>query len=167
MFIINILMNNPSSPQRLDETLGYLVLDVGRLMAARFDARARALGITRAQWSLIAAVVRGEGSTQAQLAEWMQLTPISVGRLVDRMQKAGWVERRSEPSDRRAYRIYLTEKAHAIRPELRRLSAQTEQEALGGLDAAGRKWLLSSLASVRLRLTEMPAVSGRGRNGHG
>lgn len=141
---------------RPEDTLGYLVLDVARLLSARFDARARALGITRAQWGLIAALVRSEGSSQAQLAEWMQVTPMAVGRLVDRMSRAGWVERRPEPGDRRAYRIYLTPKAHEIRPQLRRISEQTEQEALRELDTEARNALLDSLSRVRHALAAQP-----------
>ena len=111
-----------------DLTLGYLVLDVARLMSASFEARTRSIGVTRAQWSLIAALVRNEGCNQAQLAELMQITPISLGRLVDRMVKAGWVERRAEAGDRRSHRLFLTANGHAIRPALRELSDQTQDE---------------------------------------
>ena len=155
-----LMIRRRQLPQ-LDDTLGYLVLDVTRLMSARFDARAQGLGITRAQWSLIAALVRAEGATQAQLAEWLQITPISVGRLVDRMSRAGWVERRPEPGDRRAHRLYLTEKAHAIRPALRQLSRSTEEEALAGLDAAARVQFLESLKMIRSSLSALPYAGNR------
>lgn len=163
--IVSGLMNSAKSPRGADDTLGYLVLDIVRLMSDRFDGRARALGITRAQWSLIAALVRAEGSSQAQLARLMQVTPMSVGRLVDRMQRAGWVERRAEPGDRRARRLYLTEKAHALRPELRRVSELTEQEALQDLPASGRASLLAALAQVRDRLAGLPPPRRRRSGG--
>ena len=157
-------MNRPASSPRPDDTLGYLVLDITRMMSDRFDARARALGVTRAQWSLIAALVRAEGSSQAQLASLMQVTPMSVGRLVDRMERAGWVNRRAEPGDRRRHRLYLTDKAHAIRPQLRRLSAVTEQEALQELAPDERAALLSSLGRVRDSLARAaPVRAGRAR----
>jgi DNA-binding MarR family transcriptional regulator len=142
------------------DALGYLVLDITRLMTARFDRRARELGITRAQWSLIAALVRAEGSSQAQLAELMDLAPISVGRLVDRMARAGWVERRACAGDRRRWGLYLTRKAHALRPQLRRLSEETAAEALAGLSPAARSRLLADLRTVRATLA---AASPRGR----
>lgn len=145
-----------------NDTLGYLVLDIGRLLSARFDARARVLGVTRAQWTLLAALVRAEGSSQAQLAELMDLAPISVGRLVDRMERAGWVTRRIQPGDRRSWRLYLTRKAHALRPQLRRLSLQLEDEALAGLAPTARRQVLSGLKAVRTTLAEGAAPRGQG-----
>ena len=145
-----------------NDTLGYLVLDIGRLLSARFDARARVLGVTRAQWTLLAALVRAEGSSQAQLAELMDLAPISVGRLVDRMERAGWVSRRIQPEDRRSWRLYLTRKAHALRPQLRRLSLQLEDEALAGLSPTARRQVLSGLKAVRTTLAEDSAPRGQG-----
>ena len=146
-----------------DLTLGYLVLDVARLMSASFEARTRSIGVTRAQWSLIAALVRNEGCNQAQLAELMQITPISLGRLVDRMVKAGWVERRAEAGDRRSHRLFLTAKAHAIRPALRKLSDETQEEALAALGAPERQQLLESLARVRATLAEQYTPERRSR----
>jgi len=146
-----------------DLTLGYLVLDVARLMSASFEARTRSIGVTRAQWSLIAALVRHEGCNQAQLAELMQITPISLGRLVDRMVKAGWVERRAEAGDRRSHRLFLTAKAHAIRPALRKLSDETQEEALAALGAPERQQLLESLAKVRATLAVQYAPERRSR----
>jgi DNA-binding MarR family transcriptional regulator len=148
-----------------DLTLGYLVLDVARMMSANFEARTRSIGVTRAQWSLIGALVRAEGCNQAQLAELMQITPISLGRLVDRMEAAGWVERRAEAGDRRSYRLFLTAKAHAIRPALRRLSDATQDEALAALDPAARRQLLDSLAQVRATLAGRQAPERRNRGG--
>ncbi len=150
-----------------DLTLGYLVLDVARLMSASFEARTRSIGVTRAQWSLIAALVRNEGCNQAQLADLMQITPISLGRLVDRMVKAGWLERRAEVGDRRSHRLFLTAKAHAIRPALRKLSDETQAEALAALGAHERQQLLESLAKVRATLAEQYAPERRSRRVRG
>lgn len=150
-----------------DLTLGYLVLDVARLMSASFEARTRSIGVTRAQWSLIAALIRNEGCNQAQLADLMQITPISLGRLVDRMVKAGWLERRAEVGDRRSHRLFLTAKAHAIRPALRKLSDETQAEALAALGAHERQQLLESLAKVRATLAEQYAPERRSRRVRG
>ena len=137
-----------SDPER-NGTLGHLIQDLARLMAQRVDERARRLGLTRAQWSLIAALFRREGSSQAALAEHLEITPISLGRLVDRMEKAGWVERRGEPADRRAYRLYLTERAHRLRPQLRALSDHVQMHALRALDGAEQERFLDQLRTVR------------------
>lgn len=160
MLIISSHMKSRHKAAGADE-LGYLVLDVARLMTARFDEKARAHGITRAQWSLIAALVRAEGSSQARLAELMDITPISVGRLVDRMARAGWVERRARAEDRRRWGLFLTRKAHALRPRLRRLSEETAAEALAGLGPAERRRLLADLQSVRAALAQRPGPESR------
>jgi DNA-binding MarR family transcriptional regulator len=81
------------------------------------------------------------------------------------MEKAGWVERRAEAGDRRSYRLFLTEKAHAIRPALRSLSDATQEEALAALGPAERRQLLESLAQVRTALAERQAPERRMRRG--
>ena len=151
----------PAAP--IDLTLGYLVLDIARMLSANFETRTRSIGVTRAQWSLIAALVRNEGCNQAQLAELMQITPISLGRLVDRMVKAGWVERRAEAGDRRSHRLFLTANGHAIRPALRELSDQTQDEALAALGTRERQQVLEALATVRATLAEQYAPERRSR----
>lgn len=130
-------------------TLGSLIQDLARLMAQRVDERARRLGLTRAQWALVAALFRREGSSQVALAEHLDITPISLGRLVDRMEKAGWVERRGEPADRRAYRLYLTDRAHRLRPQLRALSDHVQAHALRALDGSEQERLIAQLRTVR------------------
>lgn len=137
-----------ADPER-NGTLAHLVQDLARLMAQRFEERARRLGLTRAQWSLIATLFRREGSSQAALAEHLEITPISLGRLVDRMERAGWVERRGEPADRRAYRLYLTERAHRLRPQLRGLTDQVQAQALRALDASEQDRFIALLRTVR------------------
>jgi DNA-binding MarR family transcriptional regulator len=137
-----------TDPER-NGTLGHLIQDLARLMAQRVDERARRLGLTRAQWTLIAALFRREGSSQAALAEHLEITPISLGRLVDRMEKAGWIERREVPADRRAYRLYLTERAHRLRPQLRALTDHVQTHALRALDGAEQERFIAQLRTVR------------------
>src|ERR1700722_9689780 len=98
----------------LDTSFGFLLHDIARLMRKRFDQRARSLGLTRAQWQVLAHLARHEGINQAGLAEILEIEAITVGRLVDRMEEAGWVERRAHPSDRRARLLYMTAKARAV-----------------------------------------------------
>ena len=137
-----------TDPER-NGPLSHLIQDISRLMAQRFEERARRLGLTRAQWSLIASLFRREGSSQADLAQHLEITPISLGRLIDRMEKAGWIERRGEPADRRAYRLYLTERAHRLRPQLRALTDHVQMQALRALDMQEQERLLAQLRLVR------------------
>src|SRR5689334_11950907 len=92
-------------------SLGSLLNDVSRLMRKKFDQRAKELRLTRAQYYLLAKLARHEGIKQVELAELLEVEPISAARLVDRMEAAGWVERRADPADRRARRVFLAPKA--------------------------------------------------------
>src|SRR5882672_3339347 len=98
----------------LDVSFGFLLHDIARLMRKRFDQRARGLGLTRAQWQVLAHLARHEGINQAGLAEILEIEPITLGRLVDRMADSGWLERRADPNDRRARLLYLTAKARPV-----------------------------------------------------
>ncbi len=96
----------PPSPWT-DRTLGFLVSDIARLLRRNMDRRLQSLGLTQAQWRAIVHLSRSEGMTQAMLAESLEIQPITLTRLIDRMESAGWVERRTHPLDRRAVQLYL------------------------------------------------------------
>ena len=83
------------------DRLGFLIHDVQRLLRKRFETRASGLGLSSAQWRLMVRVAKEEGISQARLAELLEIEPISVSRLVDRMEEGGWIERRSDAADRR------------------------------------------------------------------
>jgi DNA-binding MarR family transcriptional regulator len=95
--------------------LGLLVSDIARLLRRNMDRRLQSLGLTQAQWRAIARLARSEGMTQAALAESLEIQPITLTRLVDRMEKAGWVERRTHPLDRRAVQLYLAPRSQCAR----------------------------------------------------
>src|SRR5258706_7147782 len=96
----------------LDSSFGFLLHDIARLMRKRFDQRARSLNLTRAQWQVLAHLARHEGINQAGLAEILEIEPITLRRLIDRIAESGSVERRTHPSDPRGRPLYLTAKAH-------------------------------------------------------
>jgi DNA-binding MarR family transcriptional regulator len=144
-------------------TFNYLVAEISRLTTASFEARVRELGLSRAQWVLMAAVYRCEGTIQGQLAEQLGVAPISVGRLLDRMERDGWVRRVPVPGDRRARRVELTERSRRLRPRLRRLAAATEREALASLRPAERRAVLASLARIHAALKATYGRDGGGR----
>src|SRR5690348_13133430 len=84
-----------------ERSFGFLLYDAARLLRRDFDRRARRIGLTRAQWSVLANLVRNEGVNQAGLADIMEIQPITLVRLLDRLEEAGWIERRPDPTDRR------------------------------------------------------------------
>src|SRR3984885_12500361 len=122
-------MTQPS----LDRSFGFLLHDIARLLRKRYEQRARPLlGLTRAQWQLLAHLNRHEGINQSGLAEILELEPITVGRIVDRMEEAGWVSRRPDPADRRAHRLYMTDRARPVLTGIMALGEELLGEALAG-----------------------------------
>ncbi len=90
-----------------DSSVGFLLHDASRLMRAWFDERAQALGLTRAQWRVLVHLGPREGINQTALAEILELDTVTLSRHIDRLEKSGWVERRRDPGDRRAWLIHL------------------------------------------------------------
>lgn len=133
-------------------TLGFMLNDSARLLRRNFNRRVQNLGLTQAQWRLLARIAIDEGARQAQLAELLEMQPISVARLIDRMEAAGWVERRPDPTDRRAVNLYLTEKAEPILDELWGRAEETQTLALAGLSQEAREELMQSLETIRENL---------------
>ena len=130
--------------------------DVMRLMRRAFDTRARKIGVTRAQWQVMIAIRRNPGINQGGLAELMDVEPITVGRMIDRLQDGGIVERRPDPADRRAWRLHLTEKADSLVDQLRPLADDLFEEAFDGLSGVERAQLFALLDRVRTNLATRP-----------
>ena len=137
----------------MDESIAFLLSDVSRLIRRRFDERARSIGVTRAQWRALTALSRREGVTQGALAELLEVEPITLCRMIDRLAEAGHVERRRSPIDRRAWNIYLTERSRPLLDRLRVIADDVVQHSLGGLDTAERDALTASLVRIRHNLT--------------
>lgn len=133
-------------------TLGFLFSDIARLLRRNMDRRLQALGMTQAQWRAIARLARNEGMTQVDLAEGLETQPITVTRLVDRMEKAGWVERRAHPHDRRAVRLFLTPRSQPILAEMHARAAETMSDAMRGITAGAYKELLDTLDHIKQNL---------------
>jgi DNA-binding MarR family transcriptional regulator len=137
-----------------ERSFGFLLHDIARLMRKKFDQRARSLNLSRAQWQLLVHLSRHEGINQSGLAEILEIENITVGRLVDRMEEAGWVERRPDPGDRRARLLYTTEKVAPVMERMRELAEATRNEALAGLAPAQRDALTDTLIQIRGNLSE-------------
>ena len=136
----------PRSPQR---EFAFLVNDVGRLLRTYADQQARQFGMTRAQWAVLARLEYAEGLKQSELAELLDLQPITLTRLVDRLCANGLIERRSDPSDRRAKRLYLTAQARPLMNRLADLGENMMVTVLEGLDAAKIEQMTANLSGVR------------------
>ena len=122
----------------MTDTLGFLIADVSRLIRRRFDERARLIGATRAQWRTLVVLSRHEGINQGGLAELLEVEPITLCRMIDRLEEAGLVERRRDPGDRRAWRIYLTDKARPRARTAARDRRRPVRQRRDGISASDR-----------------------------
>jgi MarR family transcriptional regulator for hemolysin len=136
-------MDDPYQP------VGVLLVDVARLLRRNFNRRAQALGLTQPQWQALARLSQNQGMNQACLADLLEVQPITVARLIDRLQAAGWVERRPDPADRRVQRLYLTVKAEPLLDDIRALAMETREEAMQGLPDRERRQLMKTLQTMK------------------
>ena len=135
-----------------ERSIGMLLKDISRLFTRSFDARVRAYGLSQTQWQALAALSHREGIKQTALANLLQVQPISLGRLIDRMEAAGWVERRPAPNDRRAIQLYLTPKAEPMLDKMADEASLTREAALADFDANEREQLFRMLRRVKANL---------------
>ncbi len=142
-----------------DQTIGFLISDAARMMRTVFDRRVRKLGLTRAQWLVLARLHRRPGASQSELAEMMEVEKASAGRMVDRLERKGWVVRRADPVDRRINRLYLTSDAEKISKRLWAIAEQTVNDAVCDLDAQQTELLSALLTTVKARLVAMATGS--------
>lgn len=136
-----------------EERFGFILNDTARLLRQRFDQCARALGVTRAQWRTLLMLSRAEGINQAKLAEHLEIENITLCRMIDRLQEAGWVERRPDQQDRRAWRLFLTETAKPLLDELWVIGDAVQKEAFAGLSASEIDTLNATLTRIRANLS--------------
>lgn len=140
------------------DNFGFEVAETARQIRRAFNRRAVSLGATRAQWRVLARLAHaGDGVRQVELADALDLEPITLCRMIDRLEEAGFVERRKDASDRRAWLIHLTDKAHPIIEELHRLSELFHGDILAGIPEKDRDLALSVLAQVRRNISAVEA----------
>ena len=144
----------PDDPY-LMRSLGFVLGDASRLIRKRFDLRARELGLTRAQWRVLARLRRREGINQRDLAEILEIENITLTRHIDRLEEKGFVERRRDPADRRAWNLYLNDKVQPILDRMRELSAITRGEALRGFSEAETEKLIDQLLLIKSNILEL------------
>lgn len=130
------------------DRLGFLIHDAARLMRKRFEALGSRHGLSSAQWRLLVRVVKSEGVTQARLAELLEVEPISVSRLLDRMEEGGWIERRQDLNDRRVRLIFPTDKSRQAFEAIKGVAGEVFEQALTGLSTTERQTLIRGLMTL-------------------
>ncbi len=142
-------------PHTLDNDLIVQLMDAARLVRTLADRRAREHGMTRAQWMILFRLRRLPGTSQRELAELLEVEPITVGRLVDRLEARGFVERRADPADRRVWRLHLTPAAAPVLAELDEVRAGFDAAATRGLEPADRAAVVAALHRMKSNLLHM------------
>lgn len=139
-------------PTTLDRDLIFLLADVGRLVRIHADRRAREDGMTRAQWAILARLERMGGLSQKELADALEVEPITVGRLIDRLQARRLVERRPDPADRRVWRLHLTPEAAPILARIDAYRAELHAKLTAGLDRDTVLRVVEALLNMKSQL---------------
>src|SRR4051812_25994998 len=147
-----------------ENSLGFILSDISRLARKEFDRRVRELRVTRAQWLVLMHLPRRPGCTQSELADAMQMQKITVTRHVERLLRAGWVERHDHAEDGRAYHLYLSRKAEPLIDRLTGVADAMREEYMRGLSSARRNALVADLLHIKTNLLRMD-TEGRS-NGH-
>jgi DNA-binding MarR family transcriptional regulator len=146
-----------------EDFIGAVIADVARLLRTAFDRRVRTLGITRAQWLVLTRLHRHPGVSQSELADLMEVERASAGRMIDRLEANGWVERRAQNGDRRVKRVYLTPEAERVHRRIWRVAEATVDDALADLSAREGAQLRALLGRVKKNL--LAVVDGAPTNG--
>jgi DNA-binding MarR family transcriptional regulator len=141
--------------ENLSRNFGFLLTDVARLMRTIYDRRVKGLGLTRSQWWVLNHLFRGDGVTQTELADTLEIEKPTLGRLLDRLQAKGWVRREADARDGRVWRVYLTDEVEPAMRTLRTVAAELRRDALAGLSAAERERFVDTLLGIRANLVRM------------
>lgn len=139
---------------------GYLLSDVTLLFRKHFDRRAVRFGLTRAQWRAIKMLHHRDNLRQTELAEVLEMEPIAVGRVIDRLQAAGFVERRPDPTDRRAWRLHLTEQSRGVIDDMQEISVGLRKDATAGIEAAELAQALAVIGRIKDNLLALEQDDG-------
>ncbi|MGB0576431.1 MAG: MarR family winged helix-turn-helix transcriptional regulator [Alphaproteobacteria bacterium] len=135
--------------------VGYLIGDVSRMLRTVYDRRVEPLGLTRAQWRVLARISRIEGCTQTELAAELEIEKPTLGKLIERLEKKEWVERRPDENDARTKRVFLTKRAGPVLNEMFSLADDVLDAAIAGLSRKEADQLNAALLQVKSNLTEL------------
>lgn len=140
----------------LNRQLGFLLKDTTRRYTRRFEERAQALSLTLPQCKALLHLETNEGVSQKRLSELTELDPMTLVRILDRMESDGWVQRRFDPSDRRAHTLWLTPRAKPVLDHIAHVIAETRAETLQGLSNEERTSLIELLERAHANLSSLP-----------
>jgi DNA-binding MarR family transcriptional regulator len=146
----------------LTRNFGFLLNDVARLLRTTYDRRVKSLGLTRSQWWVVTHLFRAQGVTQSELAEALEIEKPTLGRLLDRLEAKGWVRREHDATDRRAWRVYLTDAVEPAMKTMRSVAGELRRDAMAGLSAEDRERFVDLLIAVKSNLQRQETG---GRNG--
>jgi DNA-binding MarR family transcriptional regulator len=144
-----------------EHSFGFILSDISRLARKEFDRRVRDLHVTRAQWLVMLHLARRPGCTQSDLADAMQMQKITVSRHANRLVRGGWIERRDDAADARAYHLYISPKAEPLIEKLAAVADRLRQEYMLGLSAPRRAALINDLLHIKSNLVRLDADSRR------
>src|ERR1700723_632808 len=150
-------------------TLGFLLHDVARLLKKRLEQHSRRSGLTRSQWQILAYLAKNEGINQKGLAELLDIEPITLGRIVDKLETLRLIKRNPHPTDRRRWLLHLMPAARSRLQQAGEYGDVTRREALAGVSEADRQCLLMTLDAMKANLTEAceASIAGQKRASHG
>ncbi len=140
-----------------DMSFGYLLNDVTLLFRKHFDRRATRFGLTRAQWRALKCLHMRHGIRQSELAEYLDMEAIAVGRVIDRLQAAGFVERRADPNDRRCWRLYPTERAQSVTDDMEDIARGLREDATRNIEVDDLQAMIDVLNRVKENLQALDA----------
>jgi MarR family transcriptional regulator for hemolysin len=143
----------------LERDFAFLLSDAARLMRTRADQMARQFGLTRAQWAVLFRLERAEGMKQSELADILDVQPITLTRIIDRLCDNGLIERRNDPSDRRAKRLFLLPAARPVLEQFNGLTHDLMADALAGVDRKVLQGLVTHLGAIKENLRQ--AIANR------
>lgn len=146
---LSIYLRTEDGRMSLRRDLAFTINDVARLLRTYADQKAAQYGMSRAKWAVLARLDRFEGLKQTELADMLDLQPISLTRLLDSLCANGLIERRADPDDRRAKRLFLTPAARPLLDRLGDLAEELMGTALAGLDQRDSKALLAQLSTIK------------------
>ncbi len=147
----------------LSRNFGFILNDVARLLRTAFDRRVKSLGLTRSQWWVLNHLFRNDGTTQSELADILEIEKATLGRLLDRLEQKGWIQRQADAGDRRAKRVFLTEEVEPALKAMRAAAAELRRDALVGLSAEDQTRFVDALLAVKTNLSRPD--NGAGGNG--
>ena len=153
----------------VDSTLGFLLHDVARLLKKRFEQNSRASGLTRSQWQVLTYLAQNEGINQAGLAELIEIEPITLGRIIDKLETLRLIKRNPHPTDRRRWLLHLMPAARAKLEQAREYDDVTRREAMVGVSEDDTQHLLKILQALKENLTHAcdAPLAGQKRENHG